>query len=47
MSGIDVRAARSFADVRTMVGPKNPTSNVCWCLSHRLDSATNLSLIHI
>ena len=25
-----------FADVRTMVGPKNPSSNVCWCLSHRI-----------
>ena len=22
-------------------GPKKPTSNVCWCLSHRLDSTTN------
>jgi GNAT superfamily N-acetyltransferase len=42
---IDVRPARSFADVRTMVGPRNPASNVCWCLSHRLDAATNRSLV--
>src|SRR3954452_15470896 len=27
-----------------MVGPKNPASNVCWCLSHRIDSRTNRSL---
>jgi hypothetical protein len=26
-----------FGDVATMLGPKNPTSSVCWCLSHRLD----------
>lgn len=32
---IEVRPAREFADVRTMVGPKNPASNVCWCLSYR------------
>jgi len=45
VSGVEVRPARSFADVRTMVGPKNPASNVCWCLSHRLDAATNRSLV--
>jgi GNAT superfamily N-acetyltransferase len=33
--------ADRFADVATILGPKNPTSNVCWCLSYRLDSATN------
>ncbi len=42
---IEVRPARSFADLRTMVGPKKPTSNVCWCLSHRLDSRLNRSLV--
>ncbi len=42
---IEVRPARSFADLRTMVGPKNPTSNVCWCLSHRLDSRLNRELV--
>ncbi len=34
-----------FDDVATMVGPKNPTSSVCWCLSHRLDASTNRSLV--
>lgn len=33
-----------FDDLATMVGPKKPTSNVCWCLSHRVDSKTNKSL---
>ena len=36
--------ADRFDDVATMVGPKNPASNVCWCLSHRLDARTNRSL---
>ena len=34
-----------FDDVATMLGPKNPDSSVCWCLSHRLDSKTNRSLV--
>ena len=34
-----------FGDVATMLGPKNPDSSVCWCLSHRLDSKTNRALI--
>ncbi len=33
-----------FDDVATMLGPKNPTSSVCWCLSHRLDAKTNREL---
>lgn len=33
-----------FDDVRTMVGPKKPTSNVCWCLSHRIPAKENQSL---
>ena len=33
-----------FDDVATMLGPKNPDSSVCWCLSHRLDSKTNRAL---
>jgi len=42
---IEVRPATSFADVATMLGPKkSPDANVCWCLSHRLDSKTNQSL---
>ena len=34
-----------FEDVRTMVGPKNPTSSVCWCLSHRIPSRQNRSMM--
>src|ERR671921_2349492 len=41
----DVRPATSFPDVAAILGPKNPTSSVCWCLSHRLDSKTNRELV--
>jgi GNAT superfamily N-acetyltransferase len=34
-----------FGDVATMLGPRNPQSSVCWCLSHRLDSKTNRALV--
>ena len=34
-----------FDDVAVMLGPRNPTSSVCWCLSHRLDSRTNRELV--
>lgn len=34
-----------FDDVATMVGPKRPDASVCWCLSHRVDSRTNRSLV--
>ena len=34
-----------FDDVRTMLGPKNPTSSVCWCLSHRIPAKENQSLL--
>lgn len=45
--GIVVQAASAdrFDDVATMLGPKNPASSVCWCLSHRLDSRTNRELV--
>jgi GNAT superfamily N-acetyltransferase len=33
-----------FGDLATVLGPKNPQSSVCWCLSHRLDSKTNRAL---
>ncbi|MBM7831724.1 GNAT superfamily N-acetyltransferase [Agromyces cerinus] len=36
---IEVRAATEFDDVAAVVGPKNPTSNVCFCLSYRLLSS--------
>lgn len=41
---IEVRPAASFADVKTMVGPKRPDANVCWCLSYRIPSKENLAL---
>jgi len=34
-----------FSDLATMVGPKRPDANVCWCLSHRVDARTNRSLV--
>lgn len=37
--------AERFDDVATMLGPKNPDSSVCWCLSHRIDSKTNRELV--
>ncbi len=44
--GITVHPATHarFDDVRTMVGPKNPTSSVCWCLSHRIPAKVNREL---
>jgi GNAT superfamily N-acetyltransferase len=36
--------AERFGDVATMLGPKNPSATVCWCLSHRLDWKTNRGL---
>lgn len=44
--GIEIAPAASsrFDDVAIMLGPKNPTSSVCWCLSHRIDATTNRSL---
>jgi len=42
-----VRPATSerFADVALVLGPKRPTSSVCWCLSHRLDARANRELV--
>lgn len=37
--GIEVRPATDFDDVATMLGPKRPDANVCWCLSYRLTSS--------
>lgn len=42
--GIDVRPATVFADVATLLGPKNPASNVCFCLSYRVGSKENNAL---
>jgi GNAT superfamily N-acetyltransferase len=42
---VDVRPAEVFVDVRTMLGPKRPDANVCWCLSYRLPSKENRELV--
>jgi GNAT superfamily N-acetyltransferase len=42
---IDVRPATEFDDICTMVGPKRPDANVCWCLSYRIPSKENRSLV--
>lgn len=42
---IDVRPASVFEDVATMVGPKRPDANVCWCLSYRVSSKENTALV--
>lgn len=42
--GIEVRPGTEFADVKTMLGPKSPDANVCWCLSYRIPSKENLAL---
>ena len=34
-----------FDDVALVLGPRNPTSSVCWCLSHRVDAKTNRELV--
>lgn len=39
--GIEVLPATKFADVKTMLGPKRPDSDVCWCLSYRLAPKEN------
>jgi GNAT superfamily N-acetyltransferase len=41
---IEIRPATSFDDVATMVGPKRPDANACWCLSYRIPSKENLAL---
>lgn len=42
--GIVVRPATVFEDVATLVGPKKPTSNVCFCLSYRVGNRENNEL---
>ncbi|MDA4895222.1 MULTISPECIES: GNAT family N-acetyltransferase [unclassified Microbacterium] len=41
---IVVRPATVFEDVATLVGPKNPASNVCFCLSYRIGNKENVAL---
>ena len=49
LSGTAVEVAPAtldrFDDVAAVLGPKNPASSVCWCLSHRLDAKTNRELV--
>ena len=44
---LEVRPASAdrFDDVATMVGPRRPDANVCWCLSHRIDASLNRELV--
>jgi len=42
---IEIRPATVFDDVKTMVGPKRPDANVCWCLSYRIPSKENRALV--
>ena len=42
---LEIRPASAFADVATMVGPKRPDANVCWCLSYRVPSTLNRELV--
>ena len=42
---IEVRPATVFEDVCTMVGPNRPDANVCWCLSYRIPSKENRTLV--
>lgn len=41
---IEVRPATEFDDVATLVGPKNPTSQSCFCLSYRLSGKESRAL---
>jgi GNAT superfamily N-acetyltransferase len=41
---IEIRPAVVFEDVQAVLGPKSPTSNVCWCLSYRIPSKLNNEL---
>lgn len=42
---IEIRPASVFDDVKTMVGPKRPDANVCWCLTYRIPSKDNRELV--
>lgn len=41
---IEVRPATVFDDVKTILGPRNPGANVCWCLSYRIPPKLNQGL---
>ncbi|WP_210506844.1 GNAT family N-acetyltransferase [Naasia sp. SYSU D00057] len=44
---IEVKPAHDFDDMATMFAPKSPDSSVCWCLSWRLSSKENRSLVGV
>ena len=41
---IRLATAERFGDVATLLGPRNPESPVCWCLTYRLSSKENRAL---
>ena len=41
---IEVRPATVFDDVATVLGPRRPDANVCWCLTYRIGSRENVAL---
>ncbi|OZB84475.1 MAG: GNAT family N-acetyltransferase [Microbacterium sp. 14-71-5] len=41
---IEVRPATVFEDVAALVGPKNPSSSSCFCLSYRIGGAESRAL---
>ncbi|MGN8027028.1 N-acetyltransferase family protein [Microbacterium sp. 22242] len=41
---IEVRPATEFDDIATLVGPKNPASQSCFCLSYRIGGAEGRAL---
>jgi GNAT superfamily N-acetyltransferase len=42
---IVTRPAEIFDDVAAVVGPKRPDANVCWCLTYRIPSKEDRSLV--
>ncbi len=42
---IVTRPAEVFEDVATVVGPKRPDANVCWCLTYRIPSKEDRALV--
>jgi GNAT superfamily N-acetyltransferase len=44
LMAIEVRPATAFEDVATMLGPRRPDANICWCLSYRIPSKENVAL---
>ena len=42
---IEIRPTTVFEDVKAVLGPKRPDTNVCWCLSYRIPSKENRALV--